>query len=103
MKITLLPKTRFGKWSLGLIIAFFLLFQSRQLVKIHYYGTGGKTFFSNMPLALLMIGAWLAGSLSFFTGIVSFFKKERSVVVLVCVLFGLFIFTFGVGEVLFPH
>ena len=77
MKITLLPKTRFGKWSLGLIIAFFLLFQSRQLVKIHYYGTGGKTFFSNMPLALLMIGAWLAGSLSFFILIFTIVQVDK--------------------------
>jgi hypothetical protein len=48
--------------------------------------------------------AWAAGSFAFFSGIFAVIRqKERAILVFIAALSGLFVFLFGVGEVLLPH
>lgn len=98
------PKTKLGKWSVLLIILFFLmLFVFWVLVGLVGM-RGGETFFSNIPLALTGISMAILGISSFFTGIISIIKKkERAVLVFISTVIGLFILWFVSAELLFPH
>jgi ABC-type uncharacterized transport system permease subunit len=51
-----MPKTRLGKWSVGLIILFFLLFALFQFL-VASGQRGGATFFSNLVLAIPILAA----------------------------------------------
>jgi hypothetical protein len=67
-------------------------------------GTGNETFFSNLYAAIPALLAWLSGVSAFFSGLLGIImKKERSVLVLLAILFGLFVLMFGLGEILVPH
>jgi len=104
MKISILPKTNLGKWSLASIIvsalsllifiAMILLFDQR----------GGETFFSNLFLTVPMLIVWAAGTAAFVTGILSVFKsKNLAVLILLATIVGFLIFLYGLLEVVFPH
>ncbi len=104
MKISLLPKTNAGKCSIGAIIIFFILFSIRKLVFILSSAPIGKTFFDPPLIGILMISAWIGGFIALLIGIISIvMKKERSIMVLLSMLFGLLIFLFGLGEIVHPH
>lgn len=47
-----MPKTDLGKWSVGLIVVFFLLFAAFRILVVSGQ-RGGETFFSNPILAIL--------------------------------------------------
>jgi len=103
MTINLMPKTILGRWSVGLIVLFLLL-----LVLFHILVAsgqrGGETFFSNPYLAFTGIFIAMSGISSFFTGIFSIIRnKERSILVFLSTLIGLFVLLFVFGEILFPH
>jgi hypothetical protein len=67
MKISVLPKTSLGKWSLGLIMTQYLGLISTMLFHL----------------------AWAAGIIAFFVGIISIIKnKERTVLVFLSTLLG---------------
>jgi len=103
MKIHFMPKTRLGKWSIWLIIAFILLFTTFQLL-VASGQRGGATFFSNLVLSVPMLIAGISGISAFFTGIIGIIKsKERSVLTFVATIIGFFILFFVLGELLFPH
>ena len=103
MRVNFAPKTRFGKWSVGLIIAFFLLLMFFYLL-VASGQRGGATFFSNLVLAVPMLFAGICGISSFFAGIIGIIKmKERSVLVFLATIIGLFVLFFCLGEILFPH
>lgn len=98
-----MPKTHLGKWSTGLIIAFLLLFIVFRLLVMSGQ-RGGATFFSNPALAITGLLMGTSGILSFFTGIIGIIKnKERSVLVFLATIIGLFILIFVLGEFLSPH
>lgn len=98
-----MPKTRLGKWSVGLIIIFFLFFALFQLL-VASGQQGGATFFSNPVLTIPILLAGTSGVFAFFTGIISILKnKERSVLVFLATAIGLFIMLFWLGEILSPH
>lgn len=97
-KILLLPKTRPGKWSTGLIIIFFLLLAILRVLVV-LGQRGGETFFSNLILAIpaLMMGA--SGVSAFFTGAAAIaVKKERSFFVFLSTLIGLLILFLFLGK-----
>ena len=98
-----MPRTLLGKWSIGLIITFFLLFAA--LIFLAASGQeGGDTFFSNLTLAIPGLGAGAAGVLAFFTGIIGIIRgKERSVLVFAAAAIGLLVLLFVLGEILSPH
>jgi len=103
MNIHLIPKTRLGKWSIWLIIAFILLFITFQLL-VASGQRGGSTFFSNLALSVPMLIAGISGVSAFFTGIIGILKsKERSVLVFIAMIIGFFILVFVLAEFLFPH
>jgi hypothetical protein len=104
MKITFLPVTKFGKWSLISIVAVIVLY-AFFMIMISFFGQrGGLTFFSNLWLAVPMILAWVAGCIAFIIGLTAIFKsKERSILVFVTTFVGFLITLYGVIEVLAPH
>jgi hypothetical protein len=103
MKFTILPKTTPGKWSIGLIGGLVLFFALMWLL-VASGQRGGETFFSNLALTVPALLAAISGIAAFFTGIISIIKsKERSVLVFLAVIIGLFVLIFCLGEFLSPH
>ncbi|MFC1967795.1 hypothetical protein ACFLVX_00175 [Chloroflexota bacterium] len=103
MRISLKPKTTMGKWSTGLIIAFFLFF-AVFLIVVASGQHGGDTFFSNLALTIPMLLAVVSSVSALVTGIIGTVKDgERSVLVFLATVIGLFVLTFSLGEILFPH
>ena len=103
MKINFILKTYLGKWSVGLIIAFFI-FLGLFFMFIALGERGGDTFFSNLKLTILGILVAISGIGSFFTGIVSIFKnRERSILVFLSTILGFFILLWCLTEILFFH
>lgn len=101
--ITFLPKTTLGKWSLGLLIAFFLCFVALHLLA-RSGQRGGDGFLDNLFLFIPTVLAGLAGVSAFLTGLISILKsKEHSILVFVATLIGFCIFIFVLGEILYPH
>jgi cytochrome bd-type quinol oxidase subunit 2 len=103
MRFRVYPGTSPGRWSVVFALGFFALYYARKLVMKPEFHTGGEGFFGNMPAALIMIAAFLVGSLAFFAFLKSLFKKEFSLIAFVCGAFGLLLILFAAGEVLYPH
>jgi hypothetical protein len=103
MKLTILPKTHPGKWSIGLIGGLVLFFALLWLLAASGQ-RGGDTFSSNLALAVPGLLAAICGIAAFFTGIIAIIKsKERSALVFLAVIIGLFVLFFCLGEILSPH
>lgn len=99
-----MPKTRLGKWSVGLVIVFFVLLAIGQIVIRLQGPREDQTFWSNPLRSIPMLGAAISAILAFFTGIISIIKnKESSILVFLSTLVGLLILWFVLGEILFPH
>lgn len=98
-----MPKTLLGKWSVGLIVLFFVLLGSGRFVA-QATGGGGETFFDNIPLALTMLGAGLSGASAFVVGLFGVIKqRERSALVYVAMLIGFLVLAFALGEFFGPE
>lgn len=102
------PKTNLGKWSVRLIIAFFLLFILTQIIAA--VGRGQGAFDSDsfniyqILIPITIIPAGICGIAAFITGIIGVAKsKERSVLVFLATAIGLFVLIFVLGEILVPH
>jgi hypothetical protein len=103
MRISLKPKTTMGKWSTGLIIAFFL-FLAVFLILVASGQRGDDTFFSNLALTIPMLIAGVSGISALVTGVISIVKSgERSVLVFLATAIGLYVLIFLLGEILAPH
>lgn len=93
MKITFLPKTKLGKWSVFLFVFFILSW----IIPIATADIGmGEGYLPEEPTFLMMLSAILTGLgiiaviASFLVGLLSFiWKKERSVLVAVSTLLSL--------------
>jgi cytochrome bd-type quinol oxidase subunit 2 len=103
MKLSLLPKTTIGKWSVGLIVAFFALFALFLGLAISGH-EGGDTLFNNLLLTLpIFLAAWCA-VISLVLGIISALRERRlSLLGTVAMAVGLVVSFFILGELLFPH
>jgi len=103
MRVSILPKSYPGKWSIGSLAAFVVFFVTFQLL-VASGQRGGETFFSNLVLTIPILLAGAAGVLSFLTGIIGVIRnRERSILVFLAMLVGLFVLLFSIGEVAFPH
>ena len=103
MRISLKPKTTMGKWSTGLIIAFFL-FVAVFLILVASGQRGDDTFFSFTALTIPGLLAGVSAVSALVTGIVSIVKgRERSVLVFLATAIGLYLLILLLGEILFPH
>lgn len=102
-KITFLPQTKFGMWTVGLINSFFILVIAFLLL-IKSGEKGGETFFENLILAIPLTLASISGIASFLVGLISVIKyKERSISVIASILLGLIILLFTYGELFVSH
>jgi tellurite resistance protein TehA-like permease len=102
MKSTLLPTTTLGKWSIGLVIVFFLFFVVF-LIEAKSGLLGGDTWTWDWPaIPILLAGVSAVSALV--TGIIGIVKsRERSVLVFMSAALGLFVLFFVLGEFLVPH
>jgi hypothetical protein len=101
MKLWFMPVSKAGKYSLWLIIIAIVL-----IGIVIAIGSGiepptlNEGFFSNLPLALLTLAAFISGTCSFVAGIVALIKnKDYSILVWVCLILGAFIIYFGSSQV----
>ncbi len=103
MKLHFMPKTALGKWSVSLIVAFVLLLVSFQLL-VASGQRGGETFFSALVLTVPILIAGICGVSAFVTGLIGVIRsRERSVIVYLATVIGLFVLLFGLGEIILPH
>jgi hypothetical protein len=103
MKDIFTPRTVFGRWSVGLAIAF-LFFLALFLIIAAAGARGGDTFFSNLALAIPMLLAALCGASAFIVGVLAIIiNKERAIFVMIAVVLGFNVLAFGLGELFFPH
>ena len=99
-----MPKTRLGKWSVGLVILLFLLLATGMFVVSALGQRGGETIFDNPVISIPMLGAGVSVITAFFTGVIAIWRrKERSILVFAASLIGLFVLIFVLGEILVPH
>jgi len=99
-----MPKTTLGKWSVGLIAAFFLLLATGITVVSVFKQEGGETLFDNLWISIPMLGAGASTIAAFITGIIAIIKnKERSILVIITTLVGLLVLWFVAGEIVSPH
>lgn len=98
-----MPKTFYGKWSVGFILGF-LLFLSIFYLVIKAGYRGGDSFFSNPFLVIPILMSAACGIMSFSSGMISIFKqKERNLLVIISTILGLFVLLMVLGEILTPH
>ena len=64
---------------------------------------GGETFFSNPALTIPMLGAAASAIAGGVLGVFALKHRDRSVVVILAVLVGLFVLVYAVAEFAFPH
>jgi hypothetical protein len=85
MRITILPKSSLGWWSVGLVVANILFFVLAQVI----LGSGPDY---NMPLAYALTTIAVGIALAIFiTGLISIIKnKERSILVFLAMAIGLY-------------
>mgnify|MGYP005831651285 CR=1 FL=1 len=104
-----MPKTRLGKWSVGLIAAMpVLFFIGVSFTNLLYKSVpSGNTILEDIvgrpALALTMLAGMITGVSAFITGLIAIIKqKERAPLVYVATIIGALLIVFLVGEVLFP-
>jgi len=103
MKINFMPKTYLAKWSVGLIVSFFV-FLGLFFLFVDLGERGGDTFFNNLKLTIPIVVAGISGISAFFIGLISIIKnRERSVFVFMATLLGFFVLLWVLAEILFPH
>ena len=105
MRISILPKTLLGRWSVGLAIAFFLLFVLFQTFAPFVPRNPVPNPGPPSPVILMVVVAdYISGISAFVTGLISIIKsRERSILVFLVVVVGVLALLFLLGEVIFPH
>jgi Na+/melibiose symporter-like transporter len=110
MKVRFSPKTRLGKWSLGLIVAMPILFFVGASFTNSLYESvpAGNTILEDITkrpaLALTMLAGMVSGISAFITGLTAIIKKkERAPLVYISTIVGALLLLFLIGEILFPH
>ena len=110
MKLVLIPQTKLGKWSLGLIVVMPILFfiGSSFTNSLYKSVSAGSTIWEDIvkrpALALTMLAGMGAGILAFIVGLVAIIKqKERALPVYIATSIGALLILFLIGEILFPH
>ena len=98
-----MPHTKIGKWSVGLIGAFFVLLLGFYLF-VSAGQRGGNAFFSESSLTILLLLAFACGVAGFVIGIVAIAKqKERAMLVYSSVVIGALVTLWIASETYFPH
>lgn len=106
MKI--LPKTKTGIWSIGLIIATPILFAIGSSMVNFYEGISAgesipKDITARPGVALTMLAGFASGTSAFIVGLVTIIKnKERGVLVFISTILGFLLILFIAAEIAFP-
>jgi len=88
VRISILPKTSLGRWSVGLTIAFILFYILAEV--LYGFEVLGPELNPALGNALTIVATGISGA-AFVTGLVSMIKrKERSVFVFVTTAIGLY-------------
>ncbi len=87
MKISLSPKSRAGKWAVGLAAAFLILMVLKYLLPL--------------PLPSPLVAVF--GVAGFAAGVAALVKGDRAVLVFIPVLLGLVILFWIAAEIIVPH
>lgn len=110
MKIYVIPKSRYGKWSLILIIAMPVLFFIGTSFTNSLYKSvpAGNTILEDLlnrpALSLTMLMGMASGISAFITGLLAIIKyKERALLVYISTLIGALLILLLFGEILFQH
>lgn len=96
MRISTLPKTSLGRWAVGLGMPTLLLFTYPLLVRLGRVAGFIAAYF-NMALIISGIAALIIALIA------TIKNKERSILIFLAMLLGLFDLIFVLGEFLFPH
>ena len=98
MRISILPKTSWGWWSFGLVIAIILLFSGVLDQILALFGVievpTGSTLERNLSIGFAVISA--ASVVAGLIGIVK--RRERSILVFLTTVIGLFALIIAVGQ-----
>ena len=97
MRISILPKTRLGRWSVGLAVALILFF----IFAIFF---GPKVEESTWQVALTLVACGILAAAAFVTGLIGVVRnKERSILVFLIMVLGVFCLIIILGEFLVPQ
>lgn len=97
-----MPSTTFGKWA-GWLLALFVTLLAVFFGLVEAGQRGGETIFSNLALAIPMLGASASAVLGGVLGVYALREHDRSLVVILAVLVGVIVLLWTVAEVIFPH
>ncbi len=110
MRLSFIPKTTLGRWSLGLAAAmpvlFFIGISFTTLLykSVPAGGTILKDIAVRPALALTMLAGMVTGISAFVTGLLAIIRqKERALLVYSATLIGALLIIFLLGEFLSPH
>ncbi|MFH1426779.1 MAG: hypothetical protein ABIG66_05120 [Candidatus Kerfeldbacteria bacterium] len=107
--MNIVPITKLGKWSIGLIVTMPMLFVIGSLLVNVYEGvSSGETILKDIVarpgVALPMLAGFGSGIAAFVTGLVALTKgKERAVLVFLSTIVGALLILFLVAEITSPH
>lgn len=97
MRITILPKTGLGWWSVGLAVAFILFF-----IFVLFFGPKGEEPTWQVALTLAAWGTLAAAA--FVTGLIDMIRsKECSIFVILIIELGVFLLIIILGEFIVLH
>lgn len=105
MRISILPKTRLGWWSVSLAVAFIILEVLHQIFVMFVQ----RVSVPNPPqpiqfIRIALFAGFASAIAAFITGLIGIIRsKERSILVFVVVMIGFLILIFLLGELIFPH
>lgn len=101
MKITLLPKARYGKFALALIILCFILFVIGSVLPWKEGYSGIQLLIHNLLQTILTILIFAAGIMAAVLGTIAVVKnKERSIIVYLVIIAGIFNMISFIGVIL---
>jgi hypothetical protein len=94
MKITFLPKTRLGKWTVGMNI-----FTIATFIFFYIFAELLKVITSDLIISIFGATAVVAAIIAFFTGGVAVIKKkDQSVLIFLAILTGFVVLAFMIGD-----
>lgn len=103
MRINIIPRSTYGKWTIYFIL-FFFFFLSLFYLLVEMGERGGETFFSNLKLTIPFLGAAISGIASLIMGLLSIFReRDHCITVYISIVIGLFVLIFVLGEIIYPH
>ncbi len=108
MRITILPKTALGKWSVGLAVLFIVLFVAHQA---YAASVRGRPVIPGIPapppppfINLMVFVDYASGIFSFLAGLISIiWNKERSLIVFILAGAWVLVLLFLLGEIIFAR